>query len=218
VIHRDVKPDNLFLLGEPGAPTGAKVLDFGLAKVDDGNLSLTAHGVAVGTMDYMAPEQALTDPVDARADVYALGMVMYKAFLGRPPWRPVDDYDMIAHHLLVPVPAPSSVKPGIDRQLDKVIQRALRKNPDNRYATMKEMVDDLDRVIGSRRGPLVAAREPPEEDTYVPTSRGAKLASLFFYDRLGKPMPPWSDIRSPSSLSITVRSYIQRALGHTLLG
>src|SRR6185369_12901156 len=75
IVHRDVKPDNVFLLGEKGSPYAAKIVDFGFAKLEQSNL--TQAGVAVGTVEYMAPEQTVSDPVTARTDVYGLGALMY---------------------------------------------------------------------------------------------------------------------------------------------
>src|SRR6185503_5299625 len=81
IVHRDVKPDNLFLVGEIGAPYGLKVVDFALAKLQEG--TLTGAGMAVGTLAYMAPEQAITDKVDPRSDIYGLGAVMFRVVTGR---------------------------------------------------------------------------------------------------------------------------------------
>jgi serine/threonine protein kinase len=150
IVHRDIKPDNLFLLGEPGRPYALKVMDFGLAKL--GGRQLTMHGMAVGTLSYMAPEQALTDPVDARSDVYALGVVMYRMFTGTLPFGMPDDLMVLAHHVFMEPPRPSAARPGVNRWLEAMILAAMRKNPDNRYPSMDALLADLDRIWGLRPG------------------------------------------------------------------
>jgi serine/threonine protein kinase len=150
VVHRDIKPDNLFLLGEPGRPYALKVMDFGLAKLRD--TKLTTHGMTVGTLSYMPPEQSLTDPVDARSDVYALGVVMFRMFTGRLPFGMPDDMMVLGHHVFVPPPRPSKAYPDICRWLEAMILVAMRKNPDNRYPSMEALIDDLDRISGLKTG------------------------------------------------------------------
>jgi serine/threonine protein kinase len=101
IVHRDVKPDNVFLVGAPGEPYGVKLLDFGLAKLDQQS-GFTKAGTAVGTMEYMAPEQLLTERPDARTDVYALGVVMYRMFTGRLPFEGKDEAELLARQLIDP--------------------------------------------------------------------------------------------------------------------
>ncbi len=188
IIHRDIKADNLFLVGERGAPYELKVVDFGLAKLSEG--SLTATGTAVGTMEYMAPEQILIDPLDGRADQYSLGVVMYRMFTGRLPFENEDDAKLLAHHLIVPAPKPSVVKRGFDPRLEAVILRLLRKHPKNRYPSMQILVEDLERILGERRGELFAATPLAERDVFVPRGPLGMNAAPFFYRTLGL-VPPW---------------------------
>jgi eukaryotic-like serine/threonine-protein kinase len=190
IIHRDVKPDNVFLLGEP--PYTVKLLDFGLAKLDTQS-SFTKTGVAVGTLDYMAPEQVVTDRPDARTDVYGLGVLMYRMLTGQMPFRAKEDTDLLARHLLLPVPPPSLDVDGIDFPTELVVLTALRKSPNNRYASMDDFGEDIDRLLGERGGPLVAERLGVEPDVYVPKSFFAKNAALFFYQKLGMAPPDWDD-------------------------
>jgi eukaryotic-like serine/threonine-protein kinase len=193
ITHRDVKPDNLFLVGERGNPYGLKVLDFGLAKLQEA--ALTQVGMAVGTIEYMAPEQVLTDPVDGRTDVYALGVVMYRMFTGALPFDQVDDAVLLAHHLLVPPPRPTEVAPALAPALEAVILTALRKDPRNRYPTMDVLLEDLERVAGERPGPLFAEGKAPAADVYVARGPLALTAAPFFYRQLGLPPPPVHKIR-----------------------
>jgi eukaryotic-like serine/threonine-protein kinase len=172
VVHRDIKPDNLFLLGEPGKPYALKVMDFGLAKLHDA--SLTTHGMTVGTLSYMPPEQSLTDPVDARSDVYALGVVMFRMFTGQLPFGMSDDMVVLGHHVFVPPPRPSQLYPGISRWLEKMILVALRKNPENRYPSMDALIEDLDRISGLLTGEVGSVPLRGGVDVYEPRGEFAR--------------------------------------------
>jgi len=176
IIHRDVKPDNLFLIGERGAPYSLKVLDFGMAKLQQSG-SLSQSGMTLGTLAYIAPEQALADAIDARTDVYSLGVVMYRMLTGRLPFDPPDDATLIAQHLFVPPPRPTVVRPGLDPRLEAVMLTALRKRPENRYQTMATLAEDLERILGEcegevREGPILA-----EPDLYQAVGRTARDAA-----------------------------------------
>jgi eukaryotic-like serine/threonine-protein kinase len=189
IIHRDIKPDNLFLVGERGDPYALKVVDFGLAKLTEG--SLTKTGTAVGTIEYMPPEQMMTDPLDGRADQYALGVVMYRMFTGVLPFRFTDDSELLAHHLIVPPPRPAQVRPGVAPELEAVILRTLRKVPANRYASMEALVEDIERLLGERPGPVEASAPGAVRDVFVPRGPLGMNAAPYFYRRLGLE-PPWS--------------------------
>ncbi len=175
IIHRDVKPDNLFLVGERGAPYTLKVVDFGMAKLSEAS-SLSQSGMALGTLQYIAPEQALADPVDGRTDVYGLGVVLYRMLTGKMPFEANDDATLVAHHLFTPAPRPSLVKPGIDPRLEADILTAMRKRPENRYPSMTALEEDLERILGLRDGAVVPApvrREPDCYEAVSPSARGA---------------------------------------------
>lgn len=187
VVHRDVKPDNIFLIGEPGRFYDVKVLDFGLAKLAE--TSFTATGIAVGTVEYMSPEQALTDPVSPRTDVYALGVVMYRMFTGALPFEDAEDLRLLAGHVLSAPPPPSSRRPGFDAGLEALILRALRKHPENRYQSMGELIEDVERLLGRRPGRAPAAGLAREPDAYQPKGPLAKMAVPHFYRQLGLEPP-----------------------------
>jgi serine/threonine-protein kinase len=192
IIHRDVKPDNLFLLGEPGEPYGVKILDFGLSKLEASN-ALTQVGVAIGTPEYMPPEQVVGDKPDARADVYALGIVMYRMLTGDLPFREDDDAILLARQLLTSPPEPTEVRPGLDRAMQGVVLKALRKRPDDRYPTMDAFLEDIERLMGKRLGSLVAGMLSRGPDTYEPKTPLSRSAARFFYRKLGMTPPPWKD-------------------------
>jgi serine/threonine-protein kinase len=160
IIHRDVKVDNLFLLGEPGSPYELKVVDFGLSKTPQSNL--TAAGVVMGTPATMAPEQVLGEPIDGRTDLYALGMVAYRMLAGRMPFDSEDDeVATLAHHVWTNPPPPSQFQKGIDPRLEQVILTAIRKNPEDRYPSMEALGEALDRAT---EGGLTSP-DPLGEDT-----------------------------------------------------
>ena len=154
IIHRDLKPDNLFFIGEPGDPYELKVLDFGFSKTQTSQL--TAAGIILGTPAYMAPEQALAEPLDARTDVYALGMVMYNMLTGKVPFTG-DDVEVLARHLFLDPEAPSTFSLSVDSRTELVILTAIQKDPAARYPSMAELRDDLGR-LADPDAPLFAQR------------------------------------------------------------
>jgi serine/threonine-protein kinase len=139
IIHRDVKPENVFLTGDLSAPV-AKVLDFGMSRLEgrDGR-PLTMAGAVVGTPSFMPPEQARGDRVDHRADIYALGAILYTALTGQRPF----DRETPAATLLAVLgeepPRPRALDPAIPEALEQVILRAMARDPDQRYPTMEDL-------------------------------------------------------------------------------
>ena len=138
IVHRDVKPDNLFLLGPLGEPYALKVIDFGMAQSASG--STQSKGLLLGTVQYMAPEQIVADPVDARTDVYGLGVVMFRMFTGHLPYETDFHTDVLAHQLFSPTPPPSWLSDTIDPRIETVIVTAMRKHPENRYDFMQGLL------------------------------------------------------------------------------
>ncbi len=172
VVHRDVKPDNLFLVSDGSV---LKVLDFGMAKLTEGQF--TAVGLTLGTVPYMAPEQAMADRVDGRTDVYGLGVTLFRLLTGRLPFEAADDATLVAHHLYVPLPRPSALRPGLDPRIERVILAATRKLPDNRYLSMRALLEDVGRILGEREGDLEAPEPRIEPDVYVPENPISKGAA-----------------------------------------
>lgn len=136
IVHRDVKPENVFLVGGEG---GVKVLDFGISKLSQQESNLTKTGMVMGTPDYMAPEQARGDRVDARADVYAVGAILYRALTGRKPFEGLDPLQTLTAALVQEPPRPSSLEPSIPLELEMVMQHAMAKEPRERFQTMAEL-------------------------------------------------------------------------------
>ena len=143
IIHRDVKPANI-MISDAGA---VKVMDFGIARAlaDTGN-KVTQTAAVIGTAQYLSPEQARGESVDARSDVYSLGCVLYEMLTGEPPFVGDSPVAVAYQHVREdPIP-PSQKRAGISAELDAVVLKALTKNPDNRYQSAAEMRADLVRV------------------------------------------------------------------------
>ncbi|KZS67575.1 Stk1 family PASTA domain-containing Ser/Thr kinase [Mycobacterium ostraviense] len=163
IIHRDVKPANIMI----SSTNAVKVMDFGIARAiaDSGN-SVTQTAAVIGTAQYLSPEQARGDAVDARSDVYSLGCVLYEILTGEPPFTGDSPVAVAYQHVREdPIP-PSERHDGISAELDAVVLKALAKNPENRYQTAAEMRADLVRVHNG---------EPPEAPKVL---SGAERRSL----------------------------------------
>jgi serine/threonine-protein kinase len=163
IIHRDVKPANIMI----SSTNAVKVMDFGIARAiaDSGN-SVTQTAAVIGTAQYLSPEQARGDTVDARSDVYSLGCVLYEILTGEPPFTGDSPVAVAYQHVREdPVP-PSKRHEGISADLDAVVLKALAKNPENRYQTAAEMRADLVRVHNG---------EPPEAPKVFTDAERASL-------------------------------------------
>jgi serine/threonine protein kinase len=141
IVHRDVKPENVFLAG-PNATV--KVLDFGISKVSETGDGLTKTGTVMGTPDYMAPEQARGDRVDARADIYAVGAILYRALTGRKPFEGSDPMAILTAVLTQEPERPSTLEPSIPLSLELVVQRTMAKNPSERFPSMDALEHALE--------------------------------------------------------------------------
>jgi serine/threonine-protein kinase len=138
VIHRDLKPTNLFLVGDPAHPT-VKLIDFGIAKLHDPKASQTRTGMVMGTPAYMAPEQARGAKVDARADLYAIGAIAYRCVTGRAPFD-IEDSAAALHAVLTSEPPrPRSIVRELPEAFELVLQRAMAREPNDRYASLEEL-------------------------------------------------------------------------------
>jgi serine/threonine-protein kinase len=179
IIHRDVKPPNIFITVE-GVP---KLLDFGIAKlIDASSAAITARGVAVGTPRYMSPEQAAGDPVDARADLYAVGLVLYEMISGAGPYRVNDANEMFLAHLTQPAPALSTQAARVSLELDAITASLLAKLPAQRPTSAKAAAQAL-------RAALTLYQKPGA----TPLVNAAQHDSA-------KPMPA---VRGPAAVTVT---------------
>ena len=146
IIHRDLKPENVMLVPEDGGGERAVVMDFGLAKerrADPAIQKLTATGIILGTPEFMSPEQIRGKPLDARSDVYALGILAFEMFAGRLPFQGRNAQEMMIARLRgAPIPL-REARPDLPAGLEKALAKALASNPDDRFATALEFADAL---------------------------------------------------------------------------
>ncbi len=143
IVHRDLKPDNLFVVAREHVPEFVKVLDFGVAKLHADGGQATRTGVLIGTPGYMAPEQWLTLPdIDGRADVYALGVILYQCVCGRLPFEAMNPYEWMKAHLEAPVPDPAA-RATLPPALARLVARMLAKKREERPQTMDEVIAAL---------------------------------------------------------------------------
>ena len=204
IIHRDLKPGNLFVLETSGAPR-VRIIDFGFAKdTRDPDAGPSSTNLVLGTAQYMAPEQVLADPVDARTDIYGFGMVLFRLLTGHLPFDLDPGVDLFSHQLFSPTPPPSWLVEHIDPELEQIVLRCVRKHPENRYPSMQAVLDDLGRIAaGGEISELPLRREP---DVYKPKNLSGREAaeSLAAYFGTEAPPPPTSRF-DPESMRLPRR-------------
>jgi serine/threonine-protein kinase len=160
VIHRDVKPSNVMLVDVNGLET-VKLFDFGIAANERAAVKLTAAGTAFGTPEYISPEMAMGQKVDARADLYSVSVVLFEMVTGRLPFLKSDGVEYLRAHIHEDPPRASEVAPEkkISPALDALLARAMSKKPADRFASADEMIAAIDRAGGHR--PLGARSRAP---------------------------------------------------------
>jgi eukaryotic-like serine/threonine-protein kinase len=147
IIHRDIKPGNV-MITKAGA---VKVMDFGIARaVADGSATVTQTAAVIGTAQYLSPEQARGEAVDARSDVYSTGCLLYELLTGHPPFQGDSPVAVAYQHVRESAPVPSSVNAMVPREADSIVMKALAKNPLNRYQTAAEMRADLQHALANQ--------------------------------------------------------------------
>ncbi|MCC7542575.1 MAG: protein kinase [Deltaproteobacteria bacterium] len=186
IIHRDLKPENIILqrrIDDDGIEVDlVKVCDFGIAKIQDPradgdaspeNRALTTRGVVIGTPDYMSPEQARGHVLDARSDLYAIGVIMYRMVTGRLPFDADSSIGVLMKHLTEAPAPPRSINPSVDPRLEAIILRCMAKRPEERFANARELRTEL-RALGADLGlhPLGSVVPlPPRRGSRVPDTR-----------------------------------------------
>jgi eukaryotic-like serine/threonine-protein kinase len=219
IVHRDLKPDNVFIVSDPEVPGGEriKLLDFGIAKLadDQTNDHKTRTGAVIGTPKYMAPEQCRGVPVDHRADLYSLGVMMFVLGTGRAPFVGEGAGDVLAAHIHVPPPLMSSLVANVPPEIEALVQRLLVKAPADRLQSAEELIFTIDAITakGSAMGsspsmtPLPAvpfAADPPTRPSN-PTTLSALSGAAF--DK-----PPTA-AGSGRSRTVAVAALVAAALG-----
>lgn len=181
VIHRDLKPDNVFLIGRrvgKAAEDEIRIVDFGAAKIVGGS-KLTRPGIVFGTPYYMSPEQASGQPIDGRADVYSLGVLLYEMITGRVPFEADTYMGVLTKHMFQapakPTP-PSGVQLG---ELENVVMRALQKEPEQRYASMLVFAEALSAALKGR-----SSLPPQVEVPSSPPVRTVRMPNMSTADRI----------------------------------
>jgi len=163
IVHRDVKPANV-MITKSGA---VKVMDFGIARaLHDGQAAVTQTSAVIGTAQYLSPEQARGESVDARSDVYAAGCVLFELLTGEPPFTGDSPVAVAYQHVREDPKAPSQLNPKVSPQLDAIVLKAMSKGPANRYQSAAEMRSDLVRVLSGQR-PSAPAVMTAEDRTAV---------------------------------------------------
>ncbi len=182
VVHRDLKPANILVIPNENAPETVKIVDLGVAKIVHGGQeeeaeAITMTGEVCGSPIYLSPEQCMYQELDARTDIYSLGVCMYECLTGTPPLRGATVYDTIYMHVHdMPRPfAAVSANPDIPRKLEDIVFKCLAKRPDERYSSMMQVKNDLLHALKS--GPETGINVLPPE-TFFPKSSGKVSVEL----------------------------------------
>jgi serine/threonine protein kinase len=207
LVHRDVKPANILTDGREHYYLG----DFGITKIVSAGTSLTSTGQFVGTIDYISPEQIQGKAVDGRADLYALGCVLYQCLTGVVPFQRSETAALLWAHMHEEPPAVTARRPDLPPQIDRVVAKAMAKQPEDRYATCRELALTL-RAVAS----VPAASDRSE--TVVPAglidSPLPPLVSAGMTSTYAPPTP--APVRAPTTTSPSRRTWWWAAIGSLL--
>jgi hypothetical protein len=178
IVHRDMKPDNCFRVSKQGDPDFVKVLDFGIAKVETGDTAgkgLTQTGMIFGTPEYMSPEQAQGEKIDHRADIYAVGVIMYQLLCGEQPFTGSSFMAVLTKHMFDVPRAPSEVAPDaeIPPDAEAIVLKAMQKDRTYRFQSMTELIASIERV-GTGAAAVDVVRESIARPGGGPTSFAAR--------------------------------------------
>ena len=172
IVHRDVKPGNVMI-----TPQGTvKVMDFGIARaVSDSAATMTSTAAVIGTAQYLSPEQARGEGVDARSDVYSMGCMLFELVTGAPPFTGDSPVAVAYQHVREDPRLPSSINPGIPPELDAIVLKAMSKNPANRYQSAAEMRNDLLRALAGQRVEATPVMGDAEKTTILAATPGVPV-------------------------------------------
>ena len=206
IIHRDLKPDNIFILPiKGGVPDFVKILDFGVSKfaASSDEMNMTRAGAVVGTPYYMSPEQARgTSQIDARSDIYALGVLLYQATTGQVPFQAQTFNELLFKIVLEPAPPPQQYAPDLDPEFSAIIQRAMAREPLHRFQSCAEFKEALLTWMAARVGPS-AMQMPGGRSITVPPGGGLRTPTappgMLNPPSLHQSQPSWAVSSAPSS-------------------
>jgi serine/threonine protein kinase/class 3 adenylate cyclase len=200
IVHRDIKPANVLLVGagtEGPGPLRVKLSDFGLARhvVESESLNLTQDGAVVGTPLYMAPEQGAGEAVGPPTDVYSLGATLFHLLAGRPPFTADSALALIARHRTEPPPSLARINPAVSEGTCRLVEKALAKSPEARYAGADDLLGDLERLLrGEPTALAIHPRLPPCDPANV-------LAYDFVWELESSPRQLWPYVSNTERLN-----------------
>jgi len=182
VVHRDLKPGNI-LFDRGGEPY---ISDFGIAKITQSQGATMTGGAIIGTPAYMSPEQGQGETVDGRSDVYALGVILYEMLTGTQPYQATTPMAIVVKHITEPIPHILDINPGLPSAVEAVIEKAMAKNPDDRFSSAGELYIALAAVAGGQSGEE-ALKTATLSATKVISAKTRMVAGK---TRLGEPLKP----------------------------
>jgi serine/threonine protein kinase len=211
IIHRDLKPENVFLVSRDGIPDFVKVLDFGIAKQDMGNQNLprrlTTPGMAMGTPEYMAPEQAAGKAIDGRVDIYSVGAILYEMLTGEPPHHGDNAMEVLTKKATEPPRPIRELNPEVADPLETVVLSCLERDPDKRPQTMGALEYELNKSMKGR-GSAVAAVLGIKDTSGDPTATWMEDSKVRRFDS-----PDSKVRRRPSSPALSTPPPVTGATG-----
>ncbi len=178
LVHRDIKPANIWIETRADAPRRARILDFGLARTDVEDNQLTHTGMIVGTPSYMAPEQARGESVDGRADLFALGAILYEMLTGKRAFTGDNTVSVLTSLAVETPPPPSEVNASVPPPLSELVMQLLAKRPDQRPGSAQEVVNRLSILRSSLRAKPLPQPVPPKH--WLPTAIATGAIFLLF--------------------------------------